>query len=109
MCPPATYCQQLYADNHLLNSITVHCIVQRCILQGALDGCDAAITTLGGSGQHSAEGHRVDYEGNRNVLESAGILGVTRVILVTSVGCGDSHGAISDQVQQQVLYVYVCE
>ncbi|KAG5188730.1 epimerase/dehydrogenase [Tribonema minus] len=63
-------------------------------VEGALDGCDAAITTLGGS---SGE-NRVDYEGNRNVIESAGILGVTRVILVTSVGCGDSRGAISDQV-----------
>jgi hypothetical protein len=44
-------------------------------------------------------GAQVDYEGNRNVIESAGILGVTRVILVTSVGCGDSKGAISEQVR----------
>lgn len=36
---------------------------------------------------------RVDYEGNNNVIESAGILGVTRLVLVTSVGCGDSADA----------------
>ncbi|KAL3931587.1 MAG: hypothetical protein SGBAC_011242, partial [Bacillariaceae sp.] len=40
-------------------------------------GCDAAITTLGGS----TDDRRVDYEGNNNVIESAGILGVTRVLL----------------------------
>lgn len=65
-------------------------------VEGAIDGCDAAITTLGGT-PSTPDGARVDYEGNRNVIESAGILGVTRVILVTSVGCGDSRGAISDQ------------
>ncbi|CAJ1958460.1 unnamed protein product [Cylindrotheca closterium] len=52
-------------------------------------GCDAAITTLGGS----TDDRRVDYEGNNNVIESAGILGVTRVLLVTSIGCGSSKEA----------------
>ncbi|GMH73010.1 hypothetical protein TrST_g10210 [Triparma strigata] len=53
-------------------------------------GCDAVITTLGGT---TEEGRRVDYEGNNNVIEAAGILGVTRVVLVTSIGCGDSKDA----------------
>jgi D-arabinose 1-dehydrogenase-like Zn-dependent alcohol dehydrogenase len=52
-------------------------------LKNAMSGCDAAISTLGGS----TGDKRVDYEGNANVIESAGILGVTRMILVTSVGC----------------------
>lgn len=66
-------------------------------VEGALDGCDAAITTLGGApGEDEAK--RVDYAGNRNVIESAGILGVTRVILVTSLGCGTSREALSDEV-----------
>lgn len=51
-------------------------------VENAMDGCDAAITTLGGkTGER-----RVDYEGNNNVIESAGILGVQRIILITSVG-----------------------
>ncbi|MGK3761925.1 MAG: FlaA1/EpsC-like NDP-sugar epimerase [Bacillariaceae sp.] len=51
-------------------------------VENAMDGCDAAITTLGGT----TDDRRVDYEGNNNVIESAGILGVQRIILVTSIG-----------------------
>lgn len=68
-------------------------------MENALDGCDAAITTLGGA-PDGDEQKRVDYVGNRNVIESAGILGITRVLMVTSIGCGDSREAISDQVYQ---------
>ena len=51
-------------------------------VENAMDGCDVAITTLGGkTGER-----RVDYEGNNNVIESAGILGVQRILLVTSIG-----------------------
>jgi nucleoside-diphosphate-sugar epimerase len=60
-------------------------------VENAMDGCDAAITTLGGAPED--DGKRIDYDGNSNVIEAAGILGVTRVILVTSVGCGDSKDA----------------
>ena len=65
-----------------------------------MDGCDAAITTLGGVTETAAEEEggiavprRVDYEGNSNVIESAGILGVQRVVLVSSIGCGASKEA----------------
>ncbi|CBJ49045.1 epimerase/dehydrogenase [Ectocarpus siliculosus] len=68
-------------------------------VEAVLDGCDAAITTLGGAPEGD-ESKRVDYAGNRNVIESAGILGITRVVMVTSVGCGSSREAISDQVYQ---------
>ena len=51
-------------------------------VENAMDGCDAAITTLGGT----TGDRRVDYEGNNNVIESAGILGVQRIILLTSIG-----------------------
>jgi hypothetical protein len=44
-------------------------------------GCVAAITTLGGKQTEGIE--RVDYMGNSNVIEQAGILGVERIILVT--------------------------
>jgi nucleoside-diphosphate-sugar epimerase len=63
-------------------------------VENAMDGCDAAITTLGGSTQD----RRVDYEGNANVIESAGILGVQRVIMVSSVGCGNSKEAAPPSV-----------
>jgi uncharacterized protein YbjT (DUF2867 family) len=51
-------------------------------VQNGMKGCVAAITTLGG---HPEEGQpvRVDYAGNSNVIEQAGILGVERIILVT--------------------------
>lgn len=63
-------------------------------VENAMDGCDAAITTLGGS----TADQRIDYIGNNHVIESAGILGVTRVILVTSVGCGSSKEAAPPSV-----------
>lgn len=58
-------------------------------VEGAMDGCDAAISTLGGTPPEIS----VDYVGNNNVIEAAGILGVTRVVLVTSIGCGSSKEA----------------
>lgn len=67
-------------------------------VEGAIDGCDAAITTLGGTPQD--DGSRVDYEGNNNVIEAAGILGCVRVILVTSVGCGNSKSAAPPNVYE---------
>lgn len=65
-------------------------------VENAMDGCDAAITTLGGSTQDT--GVRIDYAGNSNIIESAGILGITRIILVTSVGCGSSKEAAPESV-----------
>eukprot|EP01041_Mallomonas_annulata_P006505 gene6505-13134_t len=64
-------------------------------VQSTMDGCVAAVTTLGGKdpdGKRSA-----DYAGNSNVVEQAGILGVERIILVTSLGCGKTKGAVSEQ------------
>jgi nucleoside-diphosphate-sugar epimerase len=68
-------------------------------VENAMDGCDAAITTLGGTTQDAnGNDQRIDYVGNNHVIESAGILGVTRVILVTSIGCGDSKAAAPPNV-----------
>ena len=49
-------------------------------VQSTMNGCIAAITTLGGK---QSDGKRSDYIGNSNVIEQAGILGVERIILVT--------------------------
>eukprot|EP00543_Licmophora_paradoxa_P007878 CAMPEP_0202445514 /NCGR_PEP_ID=MMETSP1360-20130828/4322_1 /ASSEMBLY_ACC=CAM_ASM_000848 /TAXON_ID=515479 /ORGANISM="Licmophora paradoxa, Strain CCMP2313" /LENGTH=290 /DNA_ID=CAMNT_0049061811 /DNA_START=6 /DNA_END=878 /DNA_ORIENTATION=+ len=65
-------------------------------VEGAIDGCDAVVTTLGGA--TGDEGNRIDYEGNSHVIEAAGILGVSRVVLVTSIGCGTSKEAAPPQV-----------
>jgi uncharacterized protein YbjT (DUF2867 family) len=69
-------------------------------VENAMDGCDAAISTLGGStaDEVASNNQRIDYVGNNHVIESAGILGVTRVILVTSIGCGDSKVAAPPNV-----------
>ncbi len=67
-------------------------------------GCDAVVTTLGGA---TDDGRRVDYEGNNNVIEAAGILGVTRVVLVTSIGCGDSKEAAPEHVFEALKDVLV--
>lgn len=74
-------------------------------VEGAIDGCDAAITTLGGSTDD--EGDRVDYKGNNHVIEAAGILGCVRVILVTSVGCGSSKDAPPASVYEVLKDVLV--
>ncbi|KAL7541639.1 hypothetical protein ACHAXR_011074 [Thalassiosira sp. AJA248-18] len=69
-------------------------------VEGAMDGCDAAITTLGGGHDAPEDGKMVDYTGNNNVIEAAGILGVTRVVLVTSIGCGSSKEATPPSVYE---------
>lgn len=70
-------------------------------VENCMDGCDAAITTLGGKvNPEESLNDRIDYIGNNNVIESAGILGVTRVILVTSVGCGSSQQACPPKVYE---------
>lgn len=69
-------------------------------VEGAIYGCDAAITTLGGGTESREDGKFVDYTGNNNVIEAAGILGVTRVILVTSIGCGSSKDATPPSVYE---------
>ena len=65
-------------------------------VENAMDGCDAAISTLGGS----TADRRIDYTGNSNVIESAGILGVTRIVLVTTIGCGSSRVATPDSTYE---------
>lgn len=72
-------------------------------VESAMDECgaDAVISTLGRSTNDvDTDAPRVDYTGNNHVIEAAGILGVTRVVLVTSVGCGDSKDAIPESAYE---------
>jgi len=68
-------------------------------------GCDVAVSTL--SGVEEEGGRRVDYTGSNNVIEAAGILGITRVVLVSSIGCGSSKSAISPDVYSQLEPVLI--
>lgn len=74
------------------------------VVEGAIDGCDAAITTLGGS-VGDEDGKRVDYVGNNNVVEACGILGCVRIVLVTSIGCGSSKDATPPSVYETLAPV----
>lgn len=80
-------------------------------VQKAMEGSVAAITTLGGAildkDGKRVEGKRVDYSGNSNVVEQAGILGVERIILVTSIGCGKTKDAVSPSVYKALEYILV--
>eukprot|EP00804_Cyclotella_cryptica_P027315 CCRYP_019624-RA/>CCRYP_019624-RA protein AED:0.21 eAED:0.21 QI:111/1/1/1/0.33/0.25/4/2376/278 len=76
-------------------------------VEGAMDGCDAAISTLGGGSGAGEDGKWVDYVGNNNVIEAAGILGVTRVVLVTSIGCGSSKEATPPSVYEVLKNVLI--
>ena len=66
-------------------------------VQACMEGCVAAVTTLGGKPDDGSKA-RVDYVGNSNVIEQAGILGCERIILVTSLGCGKTKEAVSESV-----------
>ncbi len=60
----------------------------------AIDGCDAVISTIGGTSADPS----ADSQGNINLIEAALKHGVQKFILVTSIGTGDSKGAVSDDV-----------
>eukprot|EP00798_Chlamydomonas_sp_ICE-L_P006405 gene6405-3020_t len=59
-----------------------------------IEEIDAVICTLGGSVSDPS----VDSQGNINIIEAAMKKGVTKFILVTSIGCGDSKDAPGEQV-----------
>jgi len=69
-------------------------------VESAMDGCDATITTLGKGRSTEDEEKLIDYTGNSNVIEAAGILGVTRLLIVTSIGCGNSKDAMPENVYE---------
>ncbi|MBD2210935.1 SDR family oxidoreductase [Calothrix sp. FACHB-156] len=66
--------------------------VERAIL--ADEPIDTVISTLGGLPN---ETNRPDYPGNKNLIDAAVKAGVKKFILVSSIGTGDSIGALSPQ------------
>ncbi len=67
--------------------------VERAIL--ADEKIDTVISTLGGL---PSEGERSDYLGNKNLIDAAVKAGVKKLILITSIGTGNSIDALSPQV-----------
>ncbi|QIR36544.1 SDR family oxidoreductase [Tolypothrix sp. PCC 7910] len=66
-------------------------------VEGAIladEAIDAVISTLGGLPN---ETNRPDYPGNKNLIDAAVKAGVKKFILVSSIGTGDSIGALSPQ------------
>lgn len=66
--------------------------------KSVMQACQAAgpeaviISTLGGGGQ--------DYIVNRNVIDCAELTGIGQLLLVTSLGCGDSWSTLSDRAKR---------
>ena len=68
--------------------------VERAFASGSFS---AAINTVGGK---RGETPRPDVEGMRQILAAAGPAGVKRHLLVTAIGAGDSHDAVSPNVHK---------
>ena len=81
-----------------LITCTIGDALDEAAVQECMNNCVAAVTTLGG--KPSENGKRVDYIGNSNVVEQAGILGCERIILVTSIGCGPTKDAVGEDVYE---------
>jgi len=56
--------------------------------------CDLAICTIG---NRPGADRKVDFDGVRNVVDSCVAAGITRFVLITSIGCGNSRSALSEQ------------
>ncbi len=65
---------------------------------------DTVISTIGGLPK---DGERADYLGNRNLIDAAVTAGVTRFILVSSIGSGDSAIALPPHVLESLGPVLV--
>lgn len=59
----------------------------------SIEDVDAVISTIGGSVQQP----QADSTGNGYLIDAAIRKGVKKFILVTSIGCGDSKGALAEQ------------
>lgn len=86
--------EDAFEDLNKMNLVTAFMgdAADEAAVQNAMGGCVAAVTTLGGK---LPDGRLIDYVGNSCVVEQAGILGCERIVLVTSVGCGETKAALA--------------
>ncbi|MBD2537949.1 SDR family oxidoreductase [Coleofasciculus sp. FACHB-SPT36] len=64
----------------------------------------AAISTIGGLPK---DGERADFLGNKNLIDAAVKAGVKKFILISSIGSGDSVGAIPPQALETLKPVLI--
>ncbi|MCP4715500.1 MAG: SDR family oxidoreductase [Deltaproteobacteria bacterium] len=65
-------------------------------LESALDGAHFLISAIGSRKPFSArENNRIDNMGNQNLARAAQTKGLERVVVISSIGVGDSAGVIS--------------
>ncbi|MDZ8051203.1 MAG: SDR family oxidoreductase [Aulosira sp. ZfuVER01] len=76
--------------------------VERAILTG--EPVDTVISTIGGLPNNT---ERPDYLGNKNLIDAAVKAGVQKFILVSSIGTGNSVGALSPQALEALKEVLV--
>jgi nucleoside-diphosphate-sugar epimerase len=62
----------------------------------------AIISTIGGV---PTDGQRADYPGNKNLIDAATAAGITRFLLVSSLGAGATKDAIPPQAYQSLAAV----
>jgi nucleoside-diphosphate-sugar epimerase len=62
----------------------------------------AMISTIGGM---SVDGQRADYVGNKNLIDAAKAAGISRFLLVSSLGAGATKDAIPPQAYQSLAAV----
>jgi nucleoside-diphosphate-sugar epimerase len=62
----------------------------------------AIISTIGGM---PVDGQRADYAGNKNLIDAAKAVGITRFLLVSSLGAGATKDAIPPQAYQALAAV----
>ncbi|BAY13638.1 SDR family oxidoreductase [Calothrix sp. NIES-2098] len=76
--------------------------VEQAILTG--EPVDTVISTIGGLPGNT---ERPDYLGNKNLIDAAVKAGIQKFILVTSIGTGNSIGALSPQALEALREVLV--
>lgn len=61
----------------------------------ASDDFSIVVTTING---RTTTGQRVDAQGNVNIIDAAKAANIDRVVLISTIGAGDSRGAVSDDL-----------
>ena len=61
----------------------------------ASDDFSIVVTTING---RLPNGERADAQGNVNIIDAAKVAGIDRLVLISTIGAGDSRGAVSDEL-----------
>lgn len=89
----------LFSQRHVQLTLIVHWLVTKCSGQlnpDTLAGSEARVVSTLGSFRRPQP---VDYQGNRHVIDAMEQTGLTRLLLVTSLGCGDSWQCLPERAR----------